>query len=41
VIAQVKGKIQEGRLTDAPSLKFMLEAFELLLAEIRRSAATH
>jgi chromate reductase len=41
VIAQVKGKIQEGRLTDAPSLKFMLEAFELLLAEIRRPAATH
>jgi chromate reductase len=41
VIAQVKSKIQEGRLVDAPSLKFMLEAFEVLLTEIRRPPATH
>jgi chromate reductase len=36
VIAQVQTKIQGGRLTDATSLKLMLEAFEVLLAEIRR-----
>jgi chromate reductase len=36
VIAQVQTKIQDGRLTDAVSLKLMLEAFEVLLTEIRR-----
>ena len=36
VISQVHTKIQDGRLTDAVSLKFMLEAFEALLTEIRR-----
>jgi chromate reductase, NAD(P)H dehydrogenase (quinone) len=41
VIAQVKSKIEGGRLVDATSLKFMLEAFEVLLAEIRRPPATH
>ena len=39
-IAQVQTKIQDGRLTDPTSLKFVLEAFEVLLAEIRRQAAT-
>ena len=36
VISQVQTKIQDGRLTDAASLKVMLEAFEMLLTEIRR-----
>jgi chromate reductase, NAD(P)H dehydrogenase (quinone) len=40
VIAQVQSKIQDGRLTDATSLKFMLEAFDALLAEIRRHPAS-
>jgi chromate reductase len=35
VISQVQTKIQDGRLTDAASLKVMLEAFEILLTEIR------
>jgi chromate reductase, NAD(P)H dehydrogenase (quinone) len=35
-IGQVHTKIHEGRLTDASSLKFMLEAFDALLAEIRK-----
>jgi chromate reductase, NAD(P)H dehydrogenase (quinone) len=34
VISQVQTKIQDGRLTDAASLKIMLEAFEVLLTEI-------
>ena len=37
VIAAVHTKVDGGRLTDATSLKFMTEAFELLLAEIGRS----
>jgi chromate reductase len=41
LISQVQTKIQDGRLIDATSLKFMLEAFEALLAEIRRLPATH
>ena len=36
VISQVHTKIQDGRLTDAASLKLMLEALEVLLTEIRR-----
>jgi chromate reductase len=40
VIAQVQTKIQEGRLTDPASLKFMLEALDALLAEIRRRPRT-
>lgn len=39
VIPQVQAKIQNGRLTDAASLKFMLEALGALLAEIRRHCA--
>ncbi len=35
VIAQVQAKVQDGRLTDATSLKFMLDAFDTLLAEVR------
>jgi chromate reductase len=38
VIGQVQAKVQDGRLTDASSLKFMLEAFDALLAEIRGRA---
>ena len=41
LISQVQTKIQDGRLTDATSLKFMLDAFDVLLAEIRRLPATH
>ncbi len=36
LISQVQTKIQDGRLTDPTSLKFMLEALDALLAEIRR-----
>jgi chromate reductase len=36
VISQVQTKIQDGRLTDAASLEFILEAFKVLLTEIRR-----
>jgi chromate reductase len=40
LISQAHSKVQAGRLTDATSLKFLLEAFEVLLAEIRgRSGA--
>jgi chromate reductase len=34
IISQVNKKVQDGRLVDPPSLKFMLEALEVLLAEI-------
>jgi chromate reductase len=40
VISQVPAKIQDGRLTDPPSLKFMLEAFAALLAQIRQRPQT-
>jgi chromate reductase len=40
IISQVQTKIQDGRLVDATSLKFMLEAFDALIAEIRRPPAT-
>jgi hypothetical protein len=36
----VQTKIQDGRLTDPTSLKFVLEAFDALLAEIRRRTET-
>jgi hypothetical protein len=38
LISQVQSKVQAGRLTDATS-KFLLEAFEVLLAEIRSHSA--
>jgi chromate reductase len=41
LISQVQTKIQDGRFIDVTSLKFMLEAFDVLLAEIRSSPATH
>lgn len=41
VIPQVQAKIQDGRLTDATSLKFMLEAFDALLTEARQRSAAH
>jgi chromate reductase, NAD(P)H dehydrogenase (quinone) len=37
VISQVNAKVQGGRLVDPASLKFMLESFEVLLAEILKS----
>jgi len=40
VIAQVQTKIQDGRLSDPTSLKFMLEGLDALLAEIRRRPRT-
>jgi chromate reductase, NAD(P)H dehydrogenase (quinone) len=39
VIPQVQAKIQNGRLTDATSLKIMLEAVDALLAEFRKDSA--
>jgi chromate reductase len=39
-IAQVQTKIEGGRLTEATTLKFMLDAFEVLLAEIRKQSAS-
>jgi chromate reductase len=36
LIAAVHTKVEGDRLTDVTSLKFMIEAFDLLLAEIRR-----
>ncbi len=36
LISQVQTKIQDGRLTDPTSLKFMLEALDALLTDIRR-----
>jgi chromate reductase, NAD(P)H dehydrogenase (quinone) len=41
VISQVNTKVQGGRLVDPASLKFMLEAFEVLLAEIPKPQASH
>jgi chromate reductase, NAD(P)H dehydrogenase (quinone) len=38
VISQVNKKVQDGRLVDATSLKFMLEALEALLVEIQPSS---
>jgi chromate reductase, NAD(P)H dehydrogenase (quinone) len=38
VISQVQGKVTDGHLTDGTSLKLMLEAFEVLLSEIRELA---
>ena len=35
IISHVHSKVADGRLTDEGSLKFMLEAFEALLAQIR------
>ena len=40
LISQVQSKIQDGRLADATSLKFVLEAFGALLAEIQRLSET-
>jgi len=40
VISQVQTKIQDGRLTDPTSLKFMLDGLDALLAEIRRHPQT-
>lgn len=40
LIAQVQAKIQDGRLADPISLRFVLEAFDALLAEIRRRPET-
>lgn len=40
LIAQVHSKIQDGRLADTTSLKFVLEAFDALLATIQRLPAT-
>jgi|SRR5581483_1291007 len=40
LISHVQTKIQDGRLTDATSLKFMLEALDALLAEIQRHPRT-
>ena len=37
LVPQVNTRIQDGRLTDATSLKFVMEGFEVLLADIRRS----
>ncbi len=37
-VPQVQAKIQGGRLTDATSLKFMLDAFDALLAEVRQQS---
>jgi len=36
LVPQVNTRIQDGRLTDATSLKFVMDAFEVLLADIRR-----
>lgn len=36
LVAMVHTKVQEGRLTDAASLKFITDAFDALLAEARR-----
>jgi chromate reductase len=41
VISQVNTKLQGGQLVDPASLKFMLEAFEVLLAEIFKPQASH
>jgi chromate reductase len=41
VISQVNKKVQDGRLVDTASLKFMLEAFEVFLAEISKPPASH
>jgi chromate reductase, NAD(P)H dehydrogenase (quinone) len=38
MIPQVQLKIEDGRLSDPTSLKFMLEAFEVLLTDIRKLA---
>jgi chromate reductase, NAD(P)H dehydrogenase (quinone) len=40
VVSQVQSKIHEGRLTDATTLKFMLDGLDALLAEIRRPLQT-
>jgi chromate reductase len=39
-ISQVNTKVQDGRLVDPASLKFMLEAFEVLLGEIPKPQAS-
>lgn len=39
LISQVHSKVHAGRLTDATSLRFLLEAFEVLLTEIRRQSS--
>jgi chromate reductase, NAD(P)H dehydrogenase (quinone) len=36
LVPQIQNKIQDGKVTDATSLKFLTEGFEALLAEIRR-----
>ena len=36
VISRIQTKIKDGRLIDSTSLKFMLEEFDLLLAETRK-----
>lgn len=36
LISHVHSKVQDGRLTDEASLKYMLEGFNALLAEIRK-----
>jgi chromate reductase len=40
LIAQVQTKIQDGHFTDTTSLRFMLDALDALLAEIRRHPRT-
>jgi len=39
LISQVHSKVHAGRLTDATSLRFLLEAFEVLLTEIHRHSS--
>jgi chromate reductase len=39
LVPQVQMKIQDGRLTDAASLKFIVDAFDALLAETLRPQA--
>ena len=41
LVAAVHTKVGGGRLTDATSLKFMTEAFDLLLAEIGRGVSAY
>jgi chromate reductase len=36
LIGQVQAKVQDGRLTDATTLKYMLDALNVLLGEIRK-----
>jgi chromate reductase len=40
VVSQVNKKVQDGRLVDSASLKFMLEAFDVLLEAIPKPHAS-